>query len=94
MEPETLLWCSQEPSTGSNPEPDESNAYRLILFLEMGQDENKILCKIPAEFGFVLRWSKFPKLSERNYHIGAASTLSCSLFFCFIHSFKDNPLML
>jgi hypothetical protein len=31
MEPEDLLPCSQELSTGPYPEPDESNPYRFIL---------------------------------------------------------------
>jgi hypothetical protein len=32
MELEVSLPCSQEPSTGPYPEPDESNAYFLTLF--------------------------------------------------------------
>jgi hypothetical protein len=32
MEPEGLL-CSQEPSTGSYPKPDQSNPYHPILSL-------------------------------------------------------------
>jgi hypothetical protein len=31
MEPEGSLPCSQEPSTGPFPEPDQSNAYHTIL---------------------------------------------------------------
>jgi hypothetical protein len=31
MEPEDLLPRSQEPSTGSYPEPDQSNPYHPIL---------------------------------------------------------------
>jgi hypothetical protein len=30
MEPEDSLPCSQEPSTGPNPEPDQSNPYHPI----------------------------------------------------------------
>jgi hypothetical protein len=33
MEPEDSLPCSQEPSTGPYPEPDQSSTYGLILFL-------------------------------------------------------------
>jgi hypothetical protein len=33
MELEGSLSCSQEPSTGPYPEPDESSPYHLILFL-------------------------------------------------------------
>jgi hypothetical protein len=33
MEPESLLQLSQEPSTGLNPEPDESNPYHPIRSL-------------------------------------------------------------
>jgi hypothetical protein len=33
MEPDGSLPCSQEPSTGPYPEPDESNPYDVILFL-------------------------------------------------------------
>jgi hypothetical protein len=33
MEPEGSLSCSQEPSTGPYPEPDQSSPYHPILFL-------------------------------------------------------------
>jgi hypothetical protein len=33
METERSLLCSQESSTGSYPEPDQSNPYQPILFL-------------------------------------------------------------
>jgi hypothetical protein len=33
MEPEGSLPCSQEPSIGSYPEPDQSNPHRPILSL-------------------------------------------------------------
>jgi hypothetical protein len=33
MEPEGSLLCSQDPSTGPYPEPDQSSPYRLILSL-------------------------------------------------------------
>jgi hypothetical protein len=33
MEPEGLLPCSQEPSIGLYPEPDQSNPYHPILSL-------------------------------------------------------------
>jgi hypothetical protein len=33
MELESLLPCSQEPSTGISPEPDESSPYLPNLFL-------------------------------------------------------------
>jgi hypothetical protein len=33
MEPRISLLCSQEPSTGPYPEPDESSHYDSILFL-------------------------------------------------------------
>jgi hypothetical protein len=33
MEPEGSLPCSQEPSTGSYPKPDQSNPYHPILYL-------------------------------------------------------------
>jgi hypothetical protein len=33
MEPEASLPCSQEPSTGPNPEPDQSNQSNPILSL-------------------------------------------------------------
>jgi hypothetical protein len=33
MEPEGSLPCSQEPSTGACPEPDESSPYHSILYL-------------------------------------------------------------
>jgi hypothetical protein len=33
MEPESSLPCSQEPSTGPYPEPDQSNQYNPILSL-------------------------------------------------------------
>jgi hypothetical protein len=33
MEPEGSLLCSQEPSTGLYPEPDQSSPYDLILSL-------------------------------------------------------------
>jgi hypothetical protein len=31
MEPEVSLPCSQEPSTGAYPEPDQSSPYHPIL---------------------------------------------------------------
>jgi hypothetical protein len=34
MEPEGSLSCSQEPSTGPYPEPDQSSPYHPILYLE------------------------------------------------------------
>jgi hypothetical protein len=34
MEPDGSLPCSQEPSTGSYPEPDKPNSYRPTLCLE------------------------------------------------------------
>jgi hypothetical protein len=34
MEPEGLLPCSQESSTGPYPEPDQSGPYHLILRLQ------------------------------------------------------------
>jgi hypothetical protein len=33
MEPEGSLSCSEEPATGPNPEPDESNPHPETLFL-------------------------------------------------------------
>jgi hypothetical protein len=33
MEPEGSLLCSQEPSTGPYPEPDQSNSYHPTLSL-------------------------------------------------------------
>jgi hypothetical protein len=33
MEPEGSLPCSQEPSPGPYPEPDQSNQYHLTLYL-------------------------------------------------------------
>jgi hypothetical protein len=33
MEPEGSLSCSQEPSTGPYPEPDQASPYQLILSL-------------------------------------------------------------
>jgi hypothetical protein len=33
MEPEGSLACSQEPSTGPYPEPEQSNPYNPILSL-------------------------------------------------------------
>jgi hypothetical protein len=35
MEPEDLLSCSQESSTGPCPEPDQSNPYHPILMLSI-----------------------------------------------------------
>jgi hypothetical protein len=35
MEPEGSLPCSQEPSTGPYPEPDQSNPYHPILSLKI-----------------------------------------------------------
>jgi hypothetical protein len=34
VEPVGLLPCSQEPSTGPYPDPDQSNVYHPILFLK------------------------------------------------------------
>jgi hypothetical protein len=34
MDSKGLLPCSQEPSTGSYPEPDQSSSYHSILSLE------------------------------------------------------------
>jgi hypothetical protein len=34
MEPEGLLSCSQEPSTGPYPELDQSSTYHPIIYLE------------------------------------------------------------
>jgi hypothetical protein len=34
MEPGSSLLCSQEPSTGPYPEPDDYNTYHLIVFLK------------------------------------------------------------
>jgi hypothetical protein len=33
MEPEGSVTCSEEPTTGPYPEPDESSPYHPILFL-------------------------------------------------------------
>jgi hypothetical protein len=35
MEPEGSLPCSQEPSTGPYPEPDQSNPYHPIISLQV-----------------------------------------------------------
>jgi hypothetical protein len=35
MEPEGSLPCSQEPATGTHPEPDESSPHPDSLFLTM-----------------------------------------------------------
>jgi hypothetical protein len=32
MDPEGSSLCSQEPSSGPNPEPDQSSPYHLILY--------------------------------------------------------------
>jgi hypothetical protein len=34
MEPESSLLCSQEPSTGPYPEPDQSSEYQPIPFTQ------------------------------------------------------------
>jgi hypothetical protein len=35
MEPDGLLWCSQEPSPGTNPEPHECILHLHTYFLKM-----------------------------------------------------------
>jgi hypothetical protein len=42
MEPEGLLRCSQEPSTGPYLEPDQSSPYHPILSLQDDDDDNSV----------------------------------------------------
>jgi hypothetical protein len=46
MKPEILLPCSQDPYTGSYPQPDESNVYHLILSLSLSLSLSKIYFNI------------------------------------------------
>jgi hypothetical protein len=61
MEPEGSLPCSQKPSTGPYPEPDQSNLYHPIIcfrtenliWIYFGLNRLFILCKLLTETAVV-----------------------------------------
>jgi hypothetical protein len=59
MEPESLLPCSKEPSTGPNPEPYQLSQYQPILSVE---DPADVTILLNATTDDILVWNVTIKL--------------------------------
>jgi hypothetical protein len=79
-EPEGLLRCSQEPSTGPYPEPYQSSPYHPI-HMQMMADKGRLAVQQRSQPVFVFLW--------KQKCCGNAGTVTCPVCYTFRELFTD-----